>query len=218
MKITDVSYGCFLSWTLNLGEEKMKKSVLALIVLAILAGSLQTAFAQEIIKKQNKVAERELSATDWVEKGIAVGKSGFLDEALDAFTKAIELNPKYAEAYCYRGMAYGIFEEHHQAIMDYDKAIELNPKYAEAYYNRGVTYGADLSKHHQAIMDFTKVIELSKIIDLKPPWLLSSAYYNRGYSYFNLDRRQQAIDDYKIAARMGHFKAKLYLDKWGVQW
>jgi len=184
MKITDVSYGCFLSWTLNLGEEKMKKSVLALIVLAILAGSLQTAFAQEIIKKQNKVAERELSATDWVEKGIAVGKSGFLDEALDAFTKA----------------------------------IELNPKYAEAYYNRGVTYGADLSKHHQAIMDFTKVIELSKIIDLKPPWLLSSAYYNRGYSYFNLDRRQQAIDDYKIAARMGHFKAKLYLDKWGVQW
>ena len=54
------------------------------------------------------------------------------------FDKAIELDPKDANAYYNRGLAKSELKQYKEAIADYDKAIELNPKDAAAYYNRGV--------------------------------------------------------------------------------
>src|SRR3954464_6213035 len=51
------------------------------------------------------------------------------------FTKAIELNPKYAEAYAYRGYIYTISGDGDKAISDYNKAIQLDPANAETFYN-----------------------------------------------------------------------------------
>src|SRR5208283_448241 len=44
-----------------------------------------------------------LNAVDWFEKGYAAGIAELWKEAIDAFTKAIELKPDYAEAYNNRG-------------------------------------------------------------------------------------------------------------------
>ncbi|MCX8015052.1 MAG: tetratricopeptide repeat protein, partial [candidate division WOR-3 bacterium] len=57
-------------------------------------------------------------------------------------TKAIELIPELAEAYCNRGVAYDIKGEFDQAILDYTKAIELDPKDAKAMANMGRAYQA----------------------------------------------------------------------------
>ena len=43
------------------------------------------------------------------------------------FTKAIELDPKYAEAYANRGLVYANLKEMDKAVDDWHKAIELNP-------------------------------------------------------------------------------------------
>jgi tetratricopeptide (TPR) repeat protein len=73
------------------------------------------------------------SATDWLQKGVVLAMAGKNQEALEAFTKAIELNPKYAEAYNNRVIAYLKLGNYQQAIRDYDKAIKLDPKNAMAY-------------------------------------------------------------------------------------
>src|SRR5215204_1440714 len=52
------------------------------------------------------------------------------DEAIREYTKAIELNPQFAEAYYNRGIAYSDKKEYDAAIQDYTKAIELNPRFA----------------------------------------------------------------------------------------
>ena len=52
-------------------------------------------------------------------------------EAIADYDKAIELNPKDAQAYNNRGVAKKMLKQYKEAIADYDKAIELNPKYAE---------------------------------------------------------------------------------------
>ncbi len=62
------------------------------------------------------------------------------DEAITELNKAIEMNPKHAEAYYNRGIAYYNKGQHDKAIADYNKAIEINPKHIGAYNNRAVVY------------------------------------------------------------------------------
>ena len=60
--------------------------------------------------------------------------AGKYQEAIEAYTKAIELDPKYAVAYYGRGLIYVVLGDYRQAIRDYDKAIELDPKDADGLF------------------------------------------------------------------------------------
>ena len=52
--------------------------------------------------------------------------------AIQDYTKAIELNPKDADAYIGRGIDKHELKDYKGAIQDYTKAIELDPNYADA--------------------------------------------------------------------------------------
>ncbi|MBU4455834.1 hypothetical protein KJ586_04980, partial [Patescibacteria group bacterium] len=77
----------------------------------------------EKLKKYNENIDK-LRATDWYEKGSAIGVTN-KEGAVEAFSKAIELNPKMAEAFAFRGMTYGLLMKHREALDDFNKAIEL---------------------------------------------------------------------------------------------
>ncbi len=64
------------------------------------------------------------------------------DQAILCFDKAIEIKPKFAQAYCDRGSAYKEQDRLEQAISDYNKAIEIDPEFAVAYCNRAVIFHA----------------------------------------------------------------------------
>jgi tetratricopeptide (TPR) repeat protein len=82
-----------------------------------------------------------------------------LTEALSDYTKAIELDSKFADAYCNRGLTFARADRPIDAISDLTKAIELNPKYAVAYRNRGVV-NAQIGKMDDARADLRKAVEL----------------------------------------------------------
>ncbi|MBK8539507.1 MAG: tetratricopeptide repeat protein [Ardenticatenia bacterium] len=46
---------------------------------------------------------------------------------MEDYSRAIELDPKYACAYCNRGDAYAKLGEYQRALKDYSRAIELDP-------------------------------------------------------------------------------------------
>src|ERR1019366_4611242 len=69
--------------------------------------------------------------------GNARRAKGDLDGAFADFNKAIELDPKDANAYINRGIAKQARNDLDSAITDYNRAIELNSRYAPAYVNRG---------------------------------------------------------------------------------
>ena len=48
--------------------------------------------------------------------------------------KAIDLDPKYAEAYISRCWIYGLKEDYDRAMADCDKGIDLDPKIAESVH------------------------------------------------------------------------------------
>lgn len=77
---------------------------------------------------------------EWFEKGNKLYINQEYDKAIEAYTKAIALNPNYAKAYNNRGLVYDKKGQYDRAIEDFNRAIALNPNYAEAYNNRGIAY------------------------------------------------------------------------------
>jgi len=61
---------------------------------------------------------------------------GRVDDAVNDFTKCIEISPTYGPAYSNRSGGYFQLKQYDKAKVDADKAIELDPKDADAYINR----------------------------------------------------------------------------------
>lgn len=73
-------------------------------------------------------------------QGYAARKSENFPLAIEYYSKAINLNPKYFKALFNRGFAYDKLGQYDNAINDYTRAIEVNPNSAYAYYNRAISY------------------------------------------------------------------------------
>jgi tetratricopeptide (TPR) repeat protein len=97
------------------------------------------------------------------------------EKAVEAWSKAIELNPKYNSAYGNRGIAKARLGDHIGAIKDFDKAIELKNEIeaevaeemlegflywkVETHYNRGLSK-KEFGQLDQAVLDFQESMKL----------------------------------------------------------
>ena len=78
--------------------------------------------------------------------------------AIDDFSKAISINPKYS-AYIARGMTYykqGLYD---LAISDYTKAISKKPEYSVSYYNRSLAL-FNKGEYETALKDCEKALKV----------------------------------------------------------
>lgn len=150
------------------------------------------------LQKKTEVFQERYTATEWFEKGY---NADDLDKKIVYYSKAIELDPDFAEAYNNRGSAYKKKGEQGKAIRDYNKAIELKPNFAVAYYNRGTVYG-EKGEQDRAIRDFNKAIELN------PDY--AKAYNNRGAAYWHKGEYERAKEDYRKACELGYAPACSY--------
>ena len=120
--------------------------------------------------------------------GLDYYQKGEFDRAIEDYTKAIELKPDFADAYCVRAFAYFIGTgEVNRAIKDYDEAIELRPDDADIYCGRGLVY-AKKGEFDRAIEDYNRAIKF------KPDH--ANAYYCRGIAYFNKGDHDRALKDF----------------------
>jgi tetratricopeptide (TPR) repeat protein len=103
--------------------------------------------------------DTERDPLPFVNRGVAFGRMGQIDRAREDFDKAIDANPRIAEAYVNRGVAFGQMGQIDRAREDFDKAIDLKPDNASAYWNRGNAY-LKLGNKKRAISDFQKACYL----------------------------------------------------------
>lgn len=132
-----------------------------------------------------------------IERLIDVGTdfviAGKYDLAIDNFSKAIKLNPNFAEAYNHRGAAYSNKGDVDRAILDFTKALELKPNFYVALLNRSTAY-ATRKKYKLAIADYTKIIELYPTT--------VSFYLLRADAYDKIGRKDLAAADRKKAKKL----------------
>ena len=116
------------------------------------------------------------------------------DAAIISFSRAIKLNPKYADAYLYRGLSLiGKGGEIDRAMSDLTKTIELEPGNVDAYEQRAF-YHAVQEKYELAIKDYDKVVALAP----NNP----RSYVSRGGFYRSRENYDPAIRDYTSAIKL----------------
>jgi tetratricopeptide (TPR) repeat protein len=84
------------------------------------------------------------------------------EEAIRNYIHAIEINPRYAEAYYNNGNALFALKKTEEAIRNYDKVIEINPQYLDAFSTKGLAL-LSLNKKEEEIRNIEKALEYSGV-------------------------------------------------------
>jgi tetratricopeptide (TPR) repeat protein len=152
---------------------------------------------------KNKSVLQKQSAKEYIKQGQEAANKGNYKQAIDFFTKALEINPNDVDTYIARAWAYYKLKDYKNASYDFTKAIELNrfDNDAEAYYGRGCSY-YNLKSYDQALFD------LNRAIELKPNY--AEAYNTRGWLYYNKKDYDKAIADFTKAIRYDSKNADAY--------
>ncbi len=136
--------------------------------------------------------EREISqeAVELFNKGVDRYHSGDLGGAIAAFEKALEIDPKFHDAWNWLGYALANVGRNTEAIAAFKKALEIDPKFDCAWDGLGNILGI-LKGYTEAIAAFDKALEID------PKYL--SALNGRGNALRNLGRNEEALAAYDKA-------------------
>ncbi|MFZ4828329.1 MAG: tetratricopeptide repeat protein [Phototrophicaceae bacterium] len=150
----------------------IKESVLALVSASYLLQPTEVKVVEppkrfqvyaETARADNTIVPAEtdgMTALDHYYRGLSFSEFGNHEDAIEAYTHAIELDPKFDDAIYDRGFAYGLLGDFAHAVEDYTFALSLNPDEANTYYNRAYAY-EQLKHLEQALADYRRVLEFT---------------------------------------------------------
>jgi tetratricopeptide (TPR) repeat protein len=155
-------------------------------------------------------AEEPTTARGFYERGHLHEQNKRYAEALADYSKAIEVDPQFVEAYFSRSSLYAGHpsldkRDYGKAVADLTKILEIDPKDFSARFNRALAYES-LSEYDKAIADYTKVIEgdtdFSRNGNGKHKCLAQTHHYRgRAYQWYKRDH-PKAVADYTKALRL----------------
>jgi len=158
--------------------------------------------------------------------------------AIEAYSKAIELNNNFSDAYYNRANAYIIKGDYASAINDFNQVIKLQPDYPEVYYNLGIAL-QKLEDWEQSLRNLNQAIQitpnsakaykaraavylqydnydlalddLTKAIELDPKD--AESYGKRGLAFMQMNQYNKALGDYDEAIRLKDDYVEVYLNR-----
>jgi tetratricopeptide (TPR) repeat protein len=147
-----------------IGDERAETPVAALRKRSGPNGTLwkQTEMAYRMIPLPPEPTGKELTAEEWVTRGLAHLNKQSVRAAILAFDRAIEKNPGLATAYNNRGIARLRTGDDTGALGDFDKAQKLDPSAQETRMNLALVKRS-LGQHRSALTDLDRVVEGKKL-------------------------------------------------------
>ncbi|MFP4393981.1 MAG: tetratricopeptide repeat protein [Anaerolineales bacterium] len=158
----------------------------------------------EEVSPEASSSEKTEDAEIYRERGNAHFMKRAYKQAIEAYNRALAINPQDAVAYNNRGLSYAQLKGLDRAIADYTRAIEIHPRYASAYKNRAWVH-ARQRNYTQALADYSRALEINPQ-DAK-------AYNDRGNIHIQLEAYDEAIVDYSEAIRCNAQYAVAYLNR-----
>ncbi len=171
----------------------------------IVGAIVGTDYQRAVEESERRLQETPDDAELWLNLGVAYYHLQRLDGALDAYIKAIALEPKMAEAYYSRSLIHIQREDYISALHDCNEAINLDRIHAKAFNNRGLAY-LKLGYLDRAIEDFNQALALDA--------RLAEAHLNRGVGYNAQSEFELALKDFEYADLLSDEQPELWLG-WG---
>ena len=129
------------------------------------------------------------------------------EDAITLYTKAININPGFAEAYFQRGCAKHYSDNYEGAIEDFNTSISLQPK-NELFYKQRASSKTMIKDYNGAILDCDYAISLKKDYD--------KAYALRGILKIEMGEKD-GCNDLEKAGEYGYHNAPIFLKKYCVK-
>lgn len=162
-------------------------------VLALLTIRRNRDYRSEVAIWEDTVEKRPRNHRARTNLGVALGKLGRNNEALEQLREALRLQPDYAQAANNLGNALAMLGQRQDALVYYRRAIRCKPRYAEAYNNLGATL-ADLQRYGEAAECYRKAV------DFRPRY--PEALNNLGEALTQLGRPGEALPHFEEALRL----------------
>ncbi len=147
-------------------------------------------------------AAKQFEAALWFEKALELEQTGApLEQVIEAYHSAIELDPQSAGALVNLGTIYFHLKKWDEAERHYRRALDADPRYALAHFNLGNLYD-EKGDQSQALLHYIMAIRLDP---------------HYGDAHYNLALLYQSSGQLMRAVR--HWKAYLKLDSnspWAV--
>ncbi len=169
----------------------------AIVVMVLLIGSnavmsyqRNTVWKTDLSLWNDVIEKSPKKARPYFNRALAYDATLDLNAAIADYTRAIDINAGYANAWSNRGLAYLKLGQLDKAVSDNMKAVEIEPSFSPAYNNLGSAYD-EMGQYPKAIDSYSKAIEL------KPN--SADAYSNRGITYGKLGQWDKSIADFDKA-------------------
>ena len=206
-------------------------------ITALHASAPTQAAALTIITEQHRalVLRAQKTKEQWVDEGNAHYRARRYAEALEAYERAIALDPQDAFFHYHRGNALRRLKRYEEALVSFEQAIQLHPNDASSHYYRGRVLYA-LKRYEAALAAFEHAIELDPNLAYAYNWkgnalrhlkrceesLLAHGqaialdpndilfHYNKGIAFYTLKRYEEALVAYGRAVELDPNSANVH--------
>jgi len=173
----------------------------------------------------------QTTVQEWIDQGSALYSQGKYDDSLQAFDKAIEIDPGNADAWYNKGVVLYDQGKYNDSLQAFNRSIETNPLDADAWYNKGSALKA-LGRTTAAEYAFAKTSELEAFTNaskLKPEDQGSTTqaestddkketdtaedWLNKGNALYNQGKYEDAIQTYDRAIELDPLNPEVWQSK-----
>ena len=123
-----------------------------------------------------------------VQRGLALQEEGQLEDAMQDYKRAIDLDSQYGPAYYGRGWAKNWLKDYSGELEDARKGLELDPQNPGQYLRRIGAALMGLNRMEEAIQVFSQAIVLAPNDE--------GTIYNRAVCYLRMGQLESAIKDF----------------------
>jgi tetratricopeptide (TPR) repeat protein len=193
----------------------------------------------------NTVGDSHITAERWYQTGQRYNCAGQFEEAVVAYSTALESDPRHTKARLGRGLALQRLGDHEAAIRDFTDVLQrVSNRSASsiAYYGRACSLEA-LGRLTEAVDDCNQVLQskadhidalylrgiamkgvgnieraaedFSAVIEADPAY--HEAYYTRATLFYMQGRWEEAIDDFSVVLRYASATDEIVVDSYRLR-
>jgi tetratricopeptide (TPR) repeat protein len=149
---------------------------------------------QNLFRKLNEIPYNyPKTSINWEDRGRSLYELDEYEEALQIFSKILEINPLDANVWGYKGSALYILDRYEEALEAFEKSLKINSKNASIWSFKGSALYM-LNRLEEALKAFDKALQ-------KGPNIIE-AWFNKGAVLFGLGRYKQALSAVENALRI----------------